>query len=257
MTTLKNTWRLMLRDIRSMLRQPWFVAITIIQPAIWLLLFGALFKKVVQIPGFNAGSYTEYLAPGVVVMTAIFFAGWVGMSDVEELDRGTMDRFLTSPVNRAALIVGRVGYAAVAVVVQTAVIVVIALLVGARFHNGVVGVVGLLLFAALLGSAFAALSCGMGLLTRQRESLIGFNSMLMLPLTFLSTACMQKQLMPDWMQHVVDYNPVNWAIDAGRVVSMQTIDWGIVVSRAGWLLAFTAVAAAFATTAFRSYQRSV
>jgi len=257
MNSVRHAGLMMVRDTRAMLRQPWFVAITLIQPLIWLLLYGALFKKIVELPGFGSGSYIEYLAPGVVVMTAIFSAGWVGMSNVEEIERGTMDRLLASPVNRGALIVGRVGYAAVSVVIQAVVIIGLAFLMGAHFHNGLGGVVGLVLLAALVGSAFAALSCGLGLVAHQRETLIGINTMIMLPLVFLSSAFMQKKLMPDWMQHVADFNPVNWAIEAGRSIAMQSPDWTLVWSRTTMLAALLVVSAFLATSAFRTYQRSI
>ena len=69
-TPLRHSWYLTLRHLRALPRQPWYVAITLVQPIIWLLLFGALFKRVVEIPGFGAASYIAFLTPGVVVMTA-------------------------------------------------------------------------------------------------------------------------------------------------------------------------------------------
>jgi ABC-2 type transport system permease protein len=54
MTTLKQTSYMTVRHLRELWRQPWFVAVTLIQPVIWLLLFGTLFKRVIEIPGFNA-----------------------------------------------------------------------------------------------------------------------------------------------------------------------------------------------------------
>ena len=72
MTLLQQTWYMTVRHLRELWRQPWFVAVTLVQPMIWLLLFGALFKRVVEIPGFHGGSYIAFLTPGVVVMTAMF-----------------------------------------------------------------------------------------------------------------------------------------------------------------------------------------
>ncbi len=97
------------------MRQPAWVAITLIQPMIWLLLFGALFKRVVEIPGYVGGSYIEYLTPGVIVMTAISSAGWNGMAFIDDMHRGVMDRFLVSPVWRSALNVGSLVYSALTI----------------------------------------------------------------------------------------------------------------------------------------------
>src|SRR6201999_2301466 len=85
------------RLLRNMGRQPAFVVIMLIQPMIWLLLFGQLFKRVVELPGFAAGSYIDFLTPGVVVMTVLFSSGWAGMGLIDDMARGVMDRMLSSP----------------------------------------------------------------------------------------------------------------------------------------------------------------
>ena len=66
MTAIFDTWALTIRDLLRLLRQPWFIAIVLVQPIIWLLLFGALFQRVVEIPGFHGGDYKQYLVPGVL-----------------------------------------------------------------------------------------------------------------------------------------------------------------------------------------------
>ena len=133
----------------------------------------------------------------------------------------------------------------------------LALVLGAHYTSGVGGVLILILVAALLGAAFASLSNGVGVLARQRETLIGAVSLVLLPLTFLSSALMQQSLVPGWIRTVARFNPVNWAVEAGRSAAMQKIDWGLVASRVGLLAALVVVCAAFATRAFATYQRSL
>jgi ABC-2 type transport system permease protein len=245
------------RHFRAFLRQPWWVAVALVQPVIWLLLYGALFKRIVDIPGFHGGSYITFLAPGVVVMTALFSAGWGGMSTMNDVHSGVLDRFLVSPVRRSALIVGPLLSQVINVVVQTAIIVGLALLVGASFPGGAAGVLALTVVSVLLAFAFGALSHGLALAVRREETLIAAMQFLLLPLTFLSTAFMQASLIPGWIRHVSDVNPVNWAVVAGRAATQADPDWGLVASRAGLLLALALACAAFATRAFRSYQASV
>jgi ABC-2 type transport system permease protein len=256
MTAVAQTAYLAGRDVRALLRQPWYVAITLIQPLIWLLLFGALFERVADLPGFT-GSYMDYLAPGMVVMTAMFSAGWSGMATIEDIDRGVSDRMLVSPVSRGALIAGRVAQSALSIAVQALIIVAIALVAGATFPGGVVGVLVLTGVAVLLGAAFAAFSNGIALVTRQEESLIGMVQFLVLPLSFLSTAYMLKPLLPDWIQTATEYNPVDWAVEAGRSATSANPDWGLIAADTGLLLALALLCGWFATRAFRSYQRSV
>ncbi len=257
MTLVQHSFYMTIRHVRELLRQPWWIAVTLVQPVIWLLLYGALFKRVVQIPGFHTGSYIEFLAPGVVVMTAIFSAGWGGMPLIDDIERGVTDRFLVTPVKRSALIAGRIANSAATIVIQSLIIIGLGLIVGASFPGGVGGVVVLIVVATLLGASFGALSNGLALLARREETLIAVMNFLLLPLTFLSSAFMQQNLIPRWMQHVADFNPVNWAVVAGRSAVSSNPDWGVVASRAGFLAALFLVCLAFATRAFKTYQRSV
>ncbi len=257
MKAVRDAQFMAVRHLRALLRQPWWIAVTLVQPIIWLLLFGALFKNVVEIPGFASSSYIQLLTPGVIVMTAFFSAGWGGMTMIDDLERGVIDRFLVSPVTRPALIFGRILQNSVGIVVQSVIIVVLALILGATFPNGVWGIAILIALAALVGAGFGALSNGVALLVRREESLIGLMQFLLLPLTFLSGAFMQLSLAPRWIQEVAKFNPVNWAVEAGRSAAMQKADWGLILSRTGLLVAFVALCVLFATRAFRSYQRSV
>jgi len=257
MTLIRQTGYMTLRHLRELYRQPWFVAITLVQPIIWLLLFGALFKKIVDIPGFHGHSYIAFLAPGVVVMTAMFNSAWSGMALIEDLQKGITARFLVSPVRREALIAGRILKEAVVVVFQSIVIVLLALIVGATFPGGIAGVAALFVVSAVLGAMFGALSNGFGLIVRQEEALIGAVQFIVLPLTFLSTTFLQPNLMPHWIRHVSDFNPVNWAVVAGRAATQSNPNWGTVASRAGFLVALLALGVWFATRAFQAYQKSV
>jgi ABC-2 type transport system permease protein len=254
---LRHTHQVALRYIRALLRQPAWVGISLVQPVIWLLLFGALFKRTADIPGFTDGSYIEFLTPGVVVMLAVSTAGWVGMGFIEDINRGTMDRLLVSPIWRGALNLGSVAQSVLSIVVQSLVVVGLSLAVGAHFHNGPAGVAVLVALAGLLGAIFASLSNGVAVLTRQRETLIGIVTMVTLPLTFLSSALMQQSLLPSWIRWIARFNPVNWAAEAGRSVAAANTDWGLVASRTGFLALLLLASAAFATRAFNTYQRSI
>ena len=97
MTAVRQTWQVTLRGLRVFVRHPAYLGMTLMQPIIWLLLFGALFKAVTQIPGFGGGSYIDFLTPGIVVMLAVSSAGWTGMGFIEDIHGGVMDRMLVSP----------------------------------------------------------------------------------------------------------------------------------------------------------------
>jgi ABC-2 type transport system permease protein len=257
MTALAQTAHVSGRHLHAFIRQPWFVVMSIVQPVIWLLLFGALFSNVTQIPGFTTASYLDYLIPGVVVMTALFWCGWSGMSVIEDLDRSIIDRYLTTPVHRSAIIGGLTVYELVTLAIQAAIIGGLALLLGARFEGGLLGFGALTLCALLLGAAVSSFSDAMALTLRQRESVIGINTLMTLPLTFLSAAFLPLALAPQWIQNVAMVNPVNWAVEAGRQALTATPDWSFVAPRIVGLAILAVLATGWATRTFRSYQRSI
>ena len=100
---IADTWWMTHRQLKALLRQPAVLVITLVQPMVWLFLFGNLFRRVVELPGFGAASYLDYLVPGVVVMNAVSANMWAGMGAIDEIERGTLNRFLVTPVSRAAI----------------------------------------------------------------------------------------------------------------------------------------------------------
>ena len=254
--TFRHGVYMMQRHLLNLWRQPIWIAVTLVQPVIWLLLYGALFKSVTRIPGFESTSYIQFLTPGIVVMTALFSAGWSGMAVIDDIDKGILDRFLVAPVVRHSLILGRLLNGTVIIVIQSLIIVVLALIVGARFPNAW-GIIVLIALASMLAAAVGCLSIALALIARREETLIAAVNFFVLPLTFLSTAFMQKSLVPRWIQHTSSVNPVNWAVEAGRASVLPGTDWGMVLTRLGLLAALTALCIALATRAFRAYQRAV
>ncbi|MEO7068948.1 MAG: ABC transporter permease [Nostocoides sp.] len=243
------------RSVRSLIRQPVFLFLTLIQPMVWLLLFGELFTSVTEIPGFAGhGTYLEYLTPGVVAMTALFSAAWAGTVYIEDMERGVMDRLLASPVRRGAMMNGTLAYQAITSIVQTLIVFGVAWLMGARFAW--LGVALTIASAVLLTLIFAALSNAVALLVRQQEALIGISQFTALPLTFLSSAVMDPVLAPHWIGTIATYNPLDWAVVVSRETLQGGADWSLVWPRFGALVAAAAVMGWLATRAFGAYQKS-
>lgn len=256
MTTFAaDTFHLLIRHIRTTLRIPVWIFVMLVQPIIWLALYGQLFRRVVEIPGFESDSYIQFLTPGVVIMTSFFGSAWSGMGIIEDLKEGIMDRMLATPVHRGALIASRILHASLTVFVQSAIILVVGLVLGASIPGGIVGALAILLLGALLGAGFSAISNGVALLTRREETLIAVLNFFGLPLIFLSTAFMASELMPEWIRFVAQGNPVNWAVNGARD-AMQGQNWADVWGNAALLAVFVIVAGFFSTQAFRAYQRT-
>jgi ABC-2 type transport system permease protein len=256
MNFARQTAALSVRHLKTMMRQPAFVFITLTQPVIWLLLFGALFRKVTDIPGFGSHNYIGFLTPGVVIMTALFSSGWTGMTFIEDMESGVMDRFLTSPVSRGALVAASLSAQVLATIIQSLVIVGLGWATGASYPGGATGVVVLVVVAVLIAVSVGALSNALALMARQRETLIAASSSLVLPLTFLSSAFLAENLVTPWIRDIARRNPVDWAIKAGRDVVGAHVHWATVGSYLGMLVATAVVCGWLATRAFGAFQRA-
>jgi ABC-2 type transport system permease protein len=256
-TLVAHTTWMTQRQVTAVLRQPAYIVINLIQPVIWLFLFGSLFRTVVELPGFSTASYLDYLVPGVVAMSALSTSMWSGMTVLEEIDRGVMDRLLVLPLRRSAIINASVVMQALLIAFQSAVIVGLGWAAGAEYAGGVAGMLVLIAGSVLVGIVFSSLSNTVGMLARQRETIIGINMFLLLPLTFLSSAFMAETLMPHWMRIVADGNPVNWALEAGREAMAADPDWTRVLAYGGGLLALAVLVTALSAQTFRAYQKSV
>jgi ABC-2 type transport system permease protein len=257
-TTLVHTWYLTGRKLHALVRQPWVLAFSVVQPVIWLFLFGQLFRKVIDIPGFAfGGTYLDYLVPGLIAMNAMSNNMWAGMTMIEEIDRGTLNRFLVAPASRVGIMNATVAEQAVSTTVQSLIIIGLGLAGGARYHGGVAGVAVLVAASILVGVVFGALSNAVGMLLRSREAIIGIYTFFMLPLIFLSSAFMLTRLMPGWMQAIASRNPLNWVVQIGRSAVSVHPDWSAIAVRCGGLLVLAVVCVAVSVVTFRSYQKNV
>jgi ABC-2 type transport system permease protein len=256
MNTVAHTWFMIGRQLRNLLRQPIWIAMMVIQPMVWLILYGQLFSRVPGLRG-GADSYVEFLAPGVVVMNAFFGATWSGMAMIDDLNRSVIDRFLATPVSRLSIVLSQIVRAGLTAVIQALVILVVGLALGVRVHGGALGWLAVFAAAALLASAFGGFSQGLALLMRREESMIGVANFIGLPLMFLSSILIAQRAMPHWMEEASKYNPVNWGAVAARNAIVVGGNWGETAAHLGYLLALTAVTAAFATWTLRRYQRTI
>jgi ABC-2 type transport system permease protein len=252
-----DTWFMIGRQLRNLMRQPIWVAMILIQPMIWLLLYGQLFKKVVVLPGFGHASYVTFLAPGIVVMNAFFGATWSGMAMIDDLERHVIERFLATPASRASLVLSQVVRAGFIASIQALVILLVALALGVRVHQGAVGWLLVMLTSFLVGTAFGGVSQGLALIMRKEASMIATANFIGLPLLFLSSSLLSRPAMPHWMRELARFNPVEWGVVAARESVLPGTDWGSIGVHLALLLGLTALTAAFATWAFRLYQRTL
>ena len=256
MRTVAHTWWMIGRQLRNLMREPIWIALLLIQPMIWLLLYGQLFSRVPVLRG-GASTYVEFLLPGIVVMNAFFGGTWAGMAMIADLDRHVVDRFLATPASRLSIVLSQVVRSGLIAMIQAIVILLVGFALGVRVHGGGLGVVVLLVTAALVSMVFSGVSHGIALLVRREATMIAASNFVGLPLMFLSSILITQRVMPHWMQEVSRFNPVNWGVRAARDAVVYGSHWGSVGIYLLLLVAATAATAAFATWTFRAYTRTL
>src|SRR5438552_18037211 len=104
---VRHTWFMVGRQLRNLMREPIWIALLLVQPMVWLLLYGQLFKRVTQLPGrgFGTTSYITLLPPAIVIMNSFFGATSRGMAMIRDPDRDVLPGFLDPPVRRIGLVV--------------------------------------------------------------------------------------------------------------------------------------------------------
>jgi ABC-2 type transport system permease protein len=225
---LAETRLLYVRSMRKMLRRPVALYFTLLQPLIWLLLFGQIFNRISHAPGlagaFGVSSYFAYFMPAVILQTILFGAGQSGAGMLTDMNGGFLDKLLTTPIGRTTILLGRVLADLTRLLVQGLIVVALAWGFGqinaessVTYANGLAGVVGALFVAMLFGLGLAALNVFIALLTKSAESTMLVSTFLTLPLLFTSSAQLPLQLLPDWLQTVARFNPVTYAVSTMRL----------------------------------------
>ncbi len=122
-------------------RQAWGPVMSLLQPVIWIVLFGQVFSSLGALPGFGDASYIEYLVPGVLMMTVLYSGAWAGTGFIDDMKSGVMDQLLTAPIARSAIISGQLLQQLVINAIQSVIVLGIGWLAGARYPGGVGGIV--------------------------------------------------------------------------------------------------------------------
>jgi ABC-2 type transport system permease protein len=256
MQTLRQTGWMVVRQARNLMREPIWIAMMVIQPLVWLLLYGQLFSRVGQLRG-GASSYIEFLTPGIVCMNAFFGGSWSGMAMITDLNRHVIDRFLAAPASRFAIVFSQVVRAGITAMLQALLLLVVGLALGVRVHGGALGWLVVFAATALLAAAFAGFSHGVALLVRKEASMIATANFVGLPLMFISAILIPTKSMPPWIRELSRFNPVNWGVEASRNAIVTGDHWGPTGIYLLLLVAATAATSLFATWCFRAYQRSI
>jgi ABC-2 type transport system permease protein len=241
-------------DLRKLRHDPWEPVMRMVQPALWLLIFGQVLARTRGIPT-GGVSYVAFLAPGILAQSVLFVAIFYGVSLIWERDLGIVNKYLVSPAPRAALVLGRALASGVRGISQAAVVYVLAVWLGVPVRWTVGAVAGVVLMVMLGAAVFSTFSLIVACIVKTRERFMGIGQVLTMPLFFASDAIYPVALMPGWLQGVAACNPLTYQVDALRSLMV-----GSVPGSSGLALDFAIQVAALALltgVATRLYPRIV
>ncbi|MEM9005123.1 MAG: ABC transporter permease [Cyanobacteria bacterium P01_F01_bin.86] len=230
---LQETGAMTRRLFIQLQRRPSTLIAGVIQPVMWLILFGALFQNVPQGLFGESQNYGQFLGAGIIVFTAFGGALNAGLPVMFDREFGFLNRFLVAPLaSRYSIVAASAIFIAAMSMVQTAAIICLSALLGAGLPDlAGLGLVVLIVFALVLG--VTALSLGLSFALPGHIELIAVIFVTNLPLLFSSTALVPLSFMPQWLQVVASLNPLTYAIEPIRYIYLNS-DWhlGSVVMQA-------------------------
>ena len=231
MSFLRESFIVFRRQLRMNLRNPAWVLIGLMQPILYLFLFGPLLEPMATQLGV-ANTWT-FFVPGMLVQLGMFGAFFAGFGLISEWRDGVIEAERVTPASRTALLLGRVLRDVLVLLVQGALLVLVSLPLGLRAP--LMGVLLSLLVIALLGAAFASVSYALALTLKSEDAFAPLLNVFVLPVLLLSGILLPMTLAPGWLQTISDVNPFKHVVEGTREFFAGSYD----TSTAWWGLALT------------------
>lgn len=216
MKLVRDMWLIYVRYFGLLIRNPAWVTIGVLQPVLYLLLFAPLLKSIARIPGFPPGGAYNVFVPGLLIQLGMFGAVGVGFSLIAELRFGVIERLRVTPVSRLAMLLGRALRDMTLLVIQSIILVVLALPFGLNINAA--GLVVMLALIALIALMMASISYSAALWLKSEDSFAPLIFTATLPVLLLSGVLLPLSLAPSWLRTIADLNPLSYAVDAARAI---------------------------------------
>jgi len=230
---LHGLWALTNRDLVKWYKNPIQLIISLVQPVVWLGLFGKAFNLGALFTGNSSlppaqvtaetlafvgtTSYFSYLAAGMLAFIILFTAAFSGMSVVWDRRFGFMNKALSTPVGRGSIVIGKILQSTVRSLIQAAIVLLIAVVLGMdTSYFSVFTIGGSFVMLFLMSFGLSSLFVMLALRSSDWQTQMAIINLLNLPLLFASNAMLPVAIMPSWLQSVIRYNPVSYAVDGVR-----------------------------------------
>jgi ABC-2 type transport system permease protein len=213
---IKDTLLIYRRQQRIVLRNPAWIIIGLTQPILYLALFGPLLTKIPlsDLGVSSGGNAYRFFVPGLLIQLGLFGSTFVGFAIISDWRSGVIERFRVTPVNRMAILAGRVLRDVITLVVQAVILVLAGVAFGLRAPVSAV-LIGLG-FIVLVAVGLASLSYAVALLTKSEDAFAPLVNTVVVPLLLLSGIMLPMTLGPGWLQGIARISPFRYIIDAMR-----------------------------------------
>jgi len=213
--TIRDTWLIYQRSMWLTIKQPVWLIFGLMQPILYLVLFGPLLEGATSAAGASTNAF-NWFVPGLLIQVAVFGAAFTGFGLIAELRYGVVERMRVTPMSRMAMLLGRSLRDVTMLLAQATIMILLAIPFGLVVDPA--GVVVTLLLLALIGLAFAPLSYTAALALRSEDALAPLVNGIALPLLLLSGILLPMALAPAWLQTLSNLNPLTHAVDAARAL---------------------------------------
>lgn len=210
-------------EVKKLRHDPADLLTRAIQPILWLVIFGEVISRTRAFPTGNM-RYVDFMAPGILAQSVLFVAIFSSIAVIWERDMGIIHKFLASPTPRAALVLGKALSSGVRSIPQTALIYVLAVILGVPMNWNPLALLGVLVTILLGAVCFSTFSLIIACLVQTRERFMGMGQVLTMPLFFASNAIYPIAIMPPWLQVVATINPLSYMVDALRALMLANAD---------------------------------
>lgn len=251
-TILYDTYTIFWRELKRYKKSRSGVLIRLIQPVIWIIVIGNTFsgtQPLIQSVGFE-GKYIEFMAPGVIILTAIFTSIFGGVNTLWDRRYGFMNKALSSPISRSSIALGKMSAISLIAALQASLIIGIALAIGVNFPNPIM-IAPIMVIVILFSLGFSGISVIVAATAKSQETFWGMINFLGMPLFMLSPALFPLELLPDWLAVIAKLNPVTYTILLVRELMTGVSEGGIpIILSLGVLVTFVLVMVALASYVF-------
>jgi ABC-2 type transport system permease protein len=206
-----------------------------VQPALWLLIFGTTFSKL-HVIHTGPVSYLAFLAPGIIAQSALFISIFYGIQIIWDRDAGVLAKLMVTPAPASALITGKAFAAGVRSVAQVIGVLALAYLMNVGLTINPLRILAAMAVVMLGAAFFACLSMTLAGLVLSRDRLMGIGQAITMPLFFASNALYPVDVMPTWLRALSKVNPLSYEVDALRALligtSFNPVDFIVLVAAA-------------------------